>query len=86
MKANNKYIKDYDLPFLAERTKIEKAEKLEDKFHDKKRICYTHNKFKTSIKSWISIKKTRRIIKLNQTVWIKSYIDMNTDLGKKIKN
>ena len=35
------------LPFLPERMKIEKVEKLY-------MLCYTHKKFKASIKSWIS--------------------------------
>ena len=43
------------LPFLPERIKIEKAEKLIANLHDKKRLYYTHKKFKTSIKSWINL-------------------------------
>ena len=50
--------------------------------HDKKE-CYTHKKFKTNIKSWISFEKVHRIVKFNQKAWLKSYIDMNTDLKKK---
>ena len=29
------------------------------------------------------LKKVQRMIKINQTAWLKSYIDMNTDLKKK---
>ena len=47
-----------DLPFLPERIKIENVEKLEANLHDKKRICYTHEKFKTSIKPWIRTEKS----------------------------
>ena len=39
-----------DLPFLPERMKIEKVEKLVTNLNAKTE-CYTHNKFKTSIKS-----------------------------------
>ena len=39
--------------------------------------AYTHMKFK--IKSWI------RVIKFNENVWQKPYIDMNTDPRKKAK-
>ena len=49
----------HDLPFLPERMKIEKVEKLAANLHDK-RICNTHKKFKTSIKSCISIEKSAK--------------------------
>ena len=46
-----------DLTFSHERMKIEKVEKLVANLHDKERICYKHNKFKTSIESWVNIEK-----------------------------
>ena len=45
-----------DLPFVPERMKMEKVEKLVANLHDKW-ICDAHKKFKTSIKSWISLEK-----------------------------
>ena len=47
-----------DLPVLPEIMKIEKVEKLVAKLHYKKRIWYSHKKFKISIKSWITFEKT----------------------------
>ena len=64
--------------FLHERIKIEKVENW---------IRYTHKKFKTSVKSWISFeKKVNRVITFYQNAWIKWYFDINTDLRKKPKN
>ena len=46
-----------DLPFLPESKKVNKVEKLICDIEDKKKICYSHTSFKTSIKSWIKAKK-----------------------------
>ena len=45
-----------DLPFLPKRMKIEKGDKLAANLHDKTEYVI-HNKFITSIKSWISFLK-----------------------------
>ena len=44
----------------------------------KNTVRYTHNKFKRSTKSWISIEKKDRVIQFNKKDWLKSYIDINT--------
>ena len=46
-----------DLPFLQKKMKIDKCKKLVCDLHNKK-ICSTHKVIKTSIKSWIKIKKS----------------------------
>ena len=46
-----------DLPFLPERMEINKCKKLVCNLYDKKKICSTHKFFKTSIKSWVKVKK-----------------------------
>ena len=47
-----------DLPFLPRRMKIDKCKKLVCNFQNKKKICRTYKVIKTSIKSWIKIKKS----------------------------
>ena len=44
-----------------------------------------NQKFKTSIKSWVSLEKMHRVIKFNKKTWLKTYIDMNAELKKKQK-
>ena len=42
-----------------------KVKNILPKLYNKKEYTYTDKKFKVSIKSWISIKKVHRVIKLN---------------------
>ena len=49
-------------------------------------MCHTHKKFQTRIKPQIFFEKVYRVIKFNQKACLKPYIDMNTDLKKKVKN
>ena len=58
-----------DLPFLPERKKVEKIEKLICSIEDKK-ICYSHKSFKTSIKSQVKTKKGTQ----NNSVQTKSMV------------
>ena len=46
-----------DPPFLPERRKLEKVEKLVCGIEDKRKIRHSHKSFKTSTKSWINTKK-----------------------------
>ena len=74
------------LPFLPERMEINKCKKLVCNLYNKKKICCTHKFIKTSIKSWIKVKKIHRLIEFNQKAWLKPYIDMNIELRKLAKN
>ena len=51
-----------------------------------KKECYTHKKFKRSIKLRINMEKVPRFIECNQEAWVERQIDMNTELGKKARN
>ena len=73
-----------DLPFLAERMKINKYNKLVCNLYDKENCC-SHRNVKTSLTSWINIKESYSN-SANQETWLKEYINMNTKLRMEAKN
>ena len=75
-----------DLPFLPERKKIEKVEKLVANFHDKTEYVGHIRNLKQALDHGLLFKKVHRVIKFNENVWLKPSIDMNTDLTIKAKN
>ena len=40
---------------------------------------------KQALNHGLVLKKVHRMIRFNQNAWLKTYIDMNTDVGKKEK-
>ena len=77
-----------DLPFLPERIKIEKFEKLVANLHDKTEYAITIRNLtirKLTLNHGLVLKKVHRVIKFNQNAQLKSYIDMNAVLRKKAK-
>ena len=56
-KITSKSLLHSDLPFLPERMEINKCKKLVCNLSNKKKIHHTHKFIKTSIKSWIKVKK-----------------------------
>ena len=75
-----------DLPFLPDRMKIEKVEKLVGNLYDNSGYVIHIRNFKQALNHGLVFKKVHKIIKLNQNAWLKPYIDMNADLRKKSKN
>ena len=76
-----------DLPFLSERMKIDKCNKLVCNLFNKKRKYITHtNTLKQALNHGLKLKKIHRIIEFNQEKWLKPYIDMDTELRKAAKN
>ena len=71
-----------DLPFLPKRIKIETVEKLVANLHDKEEYVIYIGNLKQSSNHRLVLKKVNRVIKFNQKPWLKSYIDMNTELKK----
>ena len=74
------------LPFLLERMKIEKVGKLVTNLHYKTKYVTHIRNLKQALNNGLVLKNFHRVIKFNQNVWLKSYVDINTDLRKKATN
>ena len=75
-----------DMPFLPERMKIDKTQKLVCNLRDKKKYVVHISILKQALNRGLKLKKVHRIIEFNQEAWLKKYIDMNTELRKKASN
>ena len=75
-----------DLPFLLESIKIVKVEKHATNLHDKTEYFIHIRNLKQALNHGLVLKKVHRGIKFMQNAWLKSYIDMDTDLRIKAKN
>ena len=71
-----------DLPFLPKRIKIDKFKKLVCDLHNKKKYVVHIKSLKKALNHGLKLKRVHRIIEFNQKAWLKSYIDMNTELRK----
>ena len=69
-----------DLPFLPERKKVNKCEKLICSIEDKEKYVVHIRALKQALNHGLILKKVHRVIKFNQRAWLKPYIDMNTKL------
>ena len=74
------------LPFLPERIKINKCNKLVCNLYDKKNYAAHIRSIKQALNHGLILKKFHRAIQFNQEAWLKKYIDMNTELRKQAKN
>ena len=75
-----------DLPFLLERKKIEKFNKLVCDFHEKKNYVVHIKVLKQALNHGLIPKKMHRVIQFNQKSWLKPYVDMSTKLTTEAKN
>ena len=60
-----------DLPFLPERMKIEKCNKLVCKIQDKGKHVVHIRALKQALNHGLILKKVRRVIQFNQRAWLK---------------
>ena len=75
-----------DLPFLPESKKGNKVEKLICGIEDKKKYVIHIRTLKQALNNGLRLKKVHRIIQFKQKAWLKTYINMNTELRKNAKN
>ena len=67
-----------DLPFLLERKKAEKLEKLICSIENKEKYVIHITALKQALNHGLKLKKVHRVIQFIQKDWLKPYIDMNT--------
>ena len=75
-----------DLPFLPERKKLEKVEKLVCSIEDREKYVFHIRALKQALNHGLILRGVHRVIKFNQKAWLKSHIDMSTKLRKEAKN
>ena len=74
------------MPFLPKRIKIDKWKKLLCDLHNKKKYVVHIKSLKEALNNGLKLKRVHRIIEFSQKAWLKSDIDMNTELRKLANN
>ena len=75
-----------DLPFLPQRIKVNKVEKLIAWFSDREKSVVHILALKQALNHGLKLRKVHRAIKFRQEAWLKPYIDLNTNLRKNAKS
>ena len=65
--------------------KLEKVEKLAANLYDNTEYVIHKRNLKQASNHELILKKVHRVMKFNQKVWLKPYIDINTKLRQKAK-
>ena len=82
----NLYKEHSDLPFLPDRAKINKVNKLNCDLRDKKHYSINIFALKQALNHGLILEKVHSVISFRQGAWLKPYIDMNTNLRIKATN
>ena len=75
-----------NLPFFPQIIKSEKVEKLEANLHDREEYLIQVRNLKHALNHGLLFTKVHRAIRFNQKAWLKTLIDINTELRKNAKN
>ena len=75
-----------DLPFLTERMKINKFDKLVCNLYNKNNYVVDIGALQQALDHGLILRKVHKVVQVNQKSWSKEYIDMNTELRKQAKN
>ena len=75
-----------DLPFMCEQMEVNGVEKLIPNLRDNKNYVIYIEALNQALKHGLILEKIHRVIKFNQSAWLKPYIDMNTELRAKALN
>ena len=71
---------------MPESKKVNKVEKLICDIEDKKKYVIHVRALKQALNNEFRFKKVHRIIQFKQKAWLKTYIDMNSELRKNTKH
>ena len=91
LQVNVKYPKELhdlhnDLPIMCEKMEINHVKKLIPNLNDKKNCIIHIEALIQALKHRLILKKIHRAIEVDQSAWLKPYIDMNTELRAKALN
>ena len=75
-----------ELPFLTERMRIGRVEKLVPSLKDKKAYVVHNKALDQALNHGLKLKKVHQVIEFQQSKWMKAYIMLNTRLRKDAKN
>ena len=71
-----------DLLFMCEKMKINKVEKLVPNLYNKKKYVIHIRALDQALRHGLIFEKVHHVIEFNQSAWLKSYIDFNTELRR----
>ena len=85
LEVNVSYPKDLhdshnDLPFMCERMEINGVEKLVPNLRDKKNYVIHYQALNQALQHRLRLDRIHRVIEFDQSPWLKTYIDFNTQL------
>ena len=87
MKYSKRLHENYnELPFLMERMKIKREEKLVPNLKDKKGYVVQIKALDQALKHDLKLKRVRRVTEFQQSKWMEAYIMLNTRVRKDAKN